>query len=194
MSKPRLTYFNGRGLAEVARLIFVDSGVEYEDRRLEDIKDLKESGALVYGQVPLLETAEVKLVQSNTINRYLARVHGLNGDTAVDAAKIDQLVDGVGDLRSGWYRQKTEEEKETYKKDRVPFFLKSFEKQLGSGPFLLGQKLSWGDLVLFVTTENISTLFGAKLEDYPVLKAHFERVAARPNIAAWLKKRPVTSF
>jgi hypothetical protein len=27
--KPKLIYFSGRGLAEVARLIFADKGVEY---------------------------------------------------------------------------------------------------------------------------------------------------------------------
>lgn len=38
-SKYRLTYFNGRGRAEVIRLLFAISGVEFEDRRLERIAD-----------------------------------------------------------------------------------------------------------------------------------------------------------
>ena len=65
--KPKLTYFNGRGLAEVARLIFAEAGASYEVRIVrqeagsflvpgrplggdEEIKD-----QLLYGQVPRLE-------------------------------------------------------------------------------------------------------------------------------------------
>lgn len=31
----KLTYFNGRGLAEIIRLIFAQAGVDYEDIRIE---------------------------------------------------------------------------------------------------------------------------------------------------------------
>jgi glutathione S-transferase len=31
----KLTYFNGRGRAEVSRLVLAQAGVEYEDKRLE---------------------------------------------------------------------------------------------------------------------------------------------------------------
>ena len=31
----KLTYFNGRGRAEVSRLILAHAGVEYEDKRVE---------------------------------------------------------------------------------------------------------------------------------------------------------------
>lgn len=44
MSKPVLTYFNGRGRAEVARWIFAAEGVEYEDKRMsEGWQELKPS-------------------------------------------------------------------------------------------------------------------------------------------------------
>src|SRR4051794_34472014 len=72
--KPKLTYFNGRGLAEATRLLFHDAGVEFDDVRLEDITALK--GDLIYGQVPLLEWGNVRLVQSVTIARFVARVLG----------------------------------------------------------------------------------------------------------------------
>ena len=35
MSTYKLTYFNMRGRAEVARLLFIKNGVEYEDIRVE---------------------------------------------------------------------------------------------------------------------------------------------------------------
>jgi glutathione S-transferase len=35
MSQYKLTYFNARGRAEIARLLFVVSGVPYQDHRIE---------------------------------------------------------------------------------------------------------------------------------------------------------------
>lgn len=35
MSKYELIYFNGRGRAEVARLLFAENGADYTDNRLE---------------------------------------------------------------------------------------------------------------------------------------------------------------
>lgn len=35
MPSYKLTYFNGKGRAEVTRLIFAQAGVEYEDVRIE---------------------------------------------------------------------------------------------------------------------------------------------------------------
>ena len=35
MAKLKLTYFNGRGRGEPARLILAQAGVEYEDNRIE---------------------------------------------------------------------------------------------------------------------------------------------------------------
>ena len=36
MSNYKLTYFNGRGRAELSRLIFAAAGVEFEDERIND--------------------------------------------------------------------------------------------------------------------------------------------------------------
>lgn len=38
-------------------------------------------------------------MQSNTIVRHLGRRHGLYGGSRAEAAAIDQLLDGVEDLR-----------------------------------------------------------------------------------------------
>ena len=39
MPKYKLNYFNGKGLAEVSRLLFAYAGVEYEDNRFKDRDD-----------------------------------------------------------------------------------------------------------------------------------------------------------
>jgi hypothetical protein len=93
-----LTYFDGRGLGEIPRLLLHEAGVKFEDRRLKDIAPLK--GELPFGQVPLYQEGDFKLVQSQTIARYIARTHNLYGKDAKESAQIDLVVDGVGDLRT----------------------------------------------------------------------------------------------
>ena len=36
MPEYKLTYYNGKGLAELPRLLFVYAGVQYEDNRMKD--------------------------------------------------------------------------------------------------------------------------------------------------------------
>lgn len=69
-----LTPSLGRGLAEIPRLLLAEAGVQYTDKRVEKIDDFK--ATLPFGQVPLYEEANgVRLVQSQTIARYIARTH-----------------------------------------------------------------------------------------------------------------------
>lgn len=93
-----LTYFDGRGLGEIPRLLLHEAGVKFEDRRLKDIAALKPE--LPFGQVPLYQEGDFKLVQSQAIARYIARTHNLYGKDAHEAAQIDSVIDGVNDLRT----------------------------------------------------------------------------------------------
>ena len=54
-----------------------------------------------FGQVPVLEVDGKVLAQSITIARYLAREHGLAGETSWDQAIADQYVDNLSDLAAG---------------------------------------------------------------------------------------------
>jgi len=201
--KPKLTYFAGRGRAETTRLLFHDAGIEFDDVRLSDVTPLKPE--LLYGQVPLLEWGGVRLVQSVTIARFVARVTGHYGESAVEGAKIDQLLDGIIDhhAAAGAIRQHpegSEERKKATEKflaEAVPRFYGAFEKQIkaSGGAFLLGQKLSLGDVALFNLLDNNKVNFPQiNLDSYPALKKLAADVAARPKIAAWLAKRPNTPF
>ncbi|VDL65977.1 unnamed protein product [Nippostrongylus brasiliensis] len=93
MVKYKLTYFNGRGLAEAARQLFILADQEYEDVRLtrEEFAALKPN--LPFGQVPILEIDGHEIAQSKTICRYLANIFGFAGKDAVESAIIDSLAD-----------------------------------------------------------------------------------------------------
>jgi len=93
--------FAGRGLAEIVRLTLAQAGVAYDDVRVDDISSLK--GKLPFGQVPFYEEGDFQLSQSITIARYIARQSGLYGKDAKEAAQIDLILDGLGDVRSKAY-------------------------------------------------------------------------------------------
>jgi len=102
----KITYFNLRGRAELARLVLHQAGVSFEDYRFGPgewptakpskfiilfnfIHFFKKFYLLIqmficiidmpFGQVPVLEEDGKMLAQSITIARYLARQHGLAG-------------------------------------------------------------------------------------------------------------------
>ena len=50
------------------------------------------------GQLPLLEVEGETLAQSVAIARYLARQHGLAGNTEIAAAQADMVIDSLADI------------------------------------------------------------------------------------------------
>jgi glutathione S-transferase len=57
MVQYKLNYFNGRGRAELVRLVFAAAGQEYEDVRFEREQWPEHKNKSPTGQVPFLEVA-----------------------------------------------------------------------------------------------------------------------------------------
>jgi len=199
-----LTYFNGRGLGEIPRLLLKEAGVEFEDRRVEKLDELKASDVLAFGQVPLYEEVAphgtFRIVQSQAIARHIARQHHLYGNSPHDSAKIDLIVDGLRDI---FVAERTASKgddaaKAAFKTDALPKWLGHFEKLLhsnGQGQgYFVGDSLSWADIATFHTFWTLSQLYPGSLEAFPLLKAHLARIGSRPRIDAWVKARPQTQF
>jgi len=195
-SKPTLTYFNGRGRAEISRMILAEAGVEYDDVRVTDHTVLQDK--LPFGQLPLYEEGNFKMVQSISIARYLARKYGLGGKNEHDAAHADMIVDGIVDLNVARNSAKTEEEKANVVKVTLPKWLGFFEALLkknheGKGHFV-GENLTYADILMLIAIDNVNAGAPGLIDSYPLLKDLRERVACRPRIAAWIAKRPQTNF
>jgi len=197
MGKMKLTYFGIRGLAENARLLLEDNGVEYEDHRLKDNEWAELKPKMQFGQVPCLEDGDFQLVQSGAIQRYLARKlgKGLYGANDKEAAYIDMCFDGVTDLRQKYatliYRSGfTDEEKKTFLTETLPAELEKFEKLLKSkdngSHFLNGSHICLADYALFEILDCVHVLCEKCLDKYPALKAYHARVAERPHLKTYL--------
>lgn len=191
-------------------MLFKQAGVDFEDVRIEreawpSIKDEQPLKAL-----PVLEINGKKVCQSAAIARYLAKEFGLMGATNKDQFRIDELQETYADIMKELikiYYEKDEEKKKemttAFVKDTLPKFLDFFEMRLkenndGSG-FYVGDELSLGDLVLYNGLSTIQ-LFASKegildtLQSRPLLQAHYDRIAAQPKIADWIKHRPQTEM
>jgi len=198
MSKPVLTYFNGRGRAELSRLILADAKVDYVDSRIDDHAALKAEGKLAYGQLPLYEEGNWRIVQSITIARYLARKHGYYGKTDKEGAEADLIIDGVIDMNAARFAAKTDEEKAKVEKEVIPKWLDAFtailQKNHEGKQWFVGDNITFADLSVFNALGNLVNTFPHALDHHQLLTAHSERVAARPNIAAWLSSRPKSAW
>ncbi|XP_002731493.1 S-crystallin SL11-like [Saccoglossus kowalevskii] len=204
MPNYKLHYFDIRGRAEPCRLILAAAEVDYEDIRIpiKNWPEEKASGKYPLGQLPCMEVNGVMLAQSRAIARFLANEHGLAGKTSLDKARADIVVDTLGDLSPHMVKmvkekdatKKAELEKE-YASTTLQACYKNLEKLLisnnGGDGFFVGDELTWADLVFMNTTE-IPITGHASLDEFPKLKALYERVKAQPKIADWIAKRPET--
>jgi len=204
----KLIYFNGRGRAEIVRLVFAEAGVDYTDERIERTAwpgTLK--AETPFGQLPVLEVDGKKLCQSNTCARYLARQFKLAGKTELEQAQADMIVDCLEDstkpiLTFMFEKDETKkaELKKKYVEEQLPQFLTQLEALLksnhGGDKFFVGDDRTWADLAFinFVGWTAMATGGADTLASHGKLKALKARVEALPKIHAWLAKRPNTEF
>jgi len=204
----KLTYFDGRGRGEIIRLTFAASGVPYEDIRIPRDQWPAYKDSTPFGQIPVLEVDGVKLCQSNTCARYIARTHKLAGKTELEHAQADMVVDCLEDstkpiLSFAFEKDETKkaEGKKKYNDEQLPSFLTHLEKLLtsnkGGDKYFVGDALTWADLA-FINFVGWTAMGGTDpahvLDKYPKLKALKDRVEKEPKVAAWLAKRPKTEF
>ena len=201
MSSYKLTYFNARGRAEGARLVFAQAGVEYEDKRvtMEEWAQLKPSTPT--GQLPILEVDGRALYGSGPICRFLGERFGLGGSNDLENAEIAGFIDFFNDFLLNafpLFMEKDEAKKAELKKNieekEIPKYMGVMEKIASSstGDYIFGEKLTYADLGFLYGISVFENLFPKILEGRPGLTKVKETVESLPNIARWLKERPPT--
>jgi glutathione S-transferase len=205
MSTYKLIYFNGRGRAEVSRLIFAAAGKKYEDARFEREQWPTLKSQTPLGQVPVLEVDGVKLPQSISIARFLAKQFNLAGKDNFEQAKVDAVVDTIGDLMAAFLPARREEN-ETKKQELIKKFqteelpkhlqnLENLAKLYGNGgAFFVGNTLTWADLFFYDIGETLLGIDATGLDKNQWLKKNRAEVEKQPKIAEYLKNRPKTPF
>lgn len=208
MANYKLTYFNIKGRAEVARFIFAQAGVKYEDKRIEKEEWPALKPNTPVGSLPILEVDGKQLTGSLVINRFLAERFNLAGSNDIENAEIAGIIDVLGDftLRMIALRFEKDEERNAQLKKKlveedIPKYWGILEgmckKNNSDQGWIYGNKPTYADLTICVTLElMLKGLPLTFLENFPAvaeLKAAVE-TETLPNIAEWLKNRPETNL
>jgi glutathione S-transferase len=191
-------------LTEPIRYIFAYADVKYDDIRIEKESWPELKPTTPWGQIPILEFEGQTLAQSTAIMRYLARKFKLTGSSELDAARCDELIDALADLRAEWRKffmapdeEKKAELKKAFLEVHAPKYLGKFDNIVKSNPSgkLVGDSVTWTDLVVACSIEGLEkTVDPDLLKDYPNLKSLKDAVNDIPQIKAWREKRPETAM
>ena len=179
--------------------------MEYEDKRLtsEQWTELKPKSPT--GVLPVLEVDGKMYPGSGPIARFVAERYGVAGTNDLENLEIAGIVDTIGDCQSKlWpaFFEKNETRKAELMKEaretHIPKCLGILEKLAGAnnsaGGWLCGPKVTYADLTFFVVSGYISKAAPDVFDKYPALKKLITSIENLPNIAKWLKERPVTDF
>uniref|UniRef100_A0AC35FQ06 Glutathione S-transferase n=1 Tax=Panagrolaimus sp. PS1159 TaxID=55785 RepID=A0AC35FQ06_9BILA len=202
MPEIKLVYFNVRGLGECARLILRHANVDFKDEQVthEQWPELKSKTKT--GKLPYLEYDGHLILESNAINRFLAKKHNLAGKDDYEQAHVDGIADVQKDFMyavapyymavMGYGPGNPDELKKEHLENNLARFLpmySNFLKESKSG-FMAPSGLTWVD---FVITEYLTTLlnFDSKiLDNHKDIKDYIERVHNVPQLKDYYANRP----
>ncbi|KAJ6646585.1 Glutathione S-transferase Mu 3 [Pseudolycoriella hygida] len=206
---PVLGYWNVRGLTSPIRNLLHFTETEYEEKlygfRDEERKEWladKSTLDLDFPNLPYYIDGNVKLTQSTAILRYLGRKFNLIGDNEEQTQRLDLAEQQAVDLRMGlirlvYFSSNFTQSKEDYLK-MLPGLIKEFSKFLGSNKWVLGEKITYVDFLLYDALD-FNRLFDAKsFEGVDIVNAYLTRFESIPQINAYMtggeyKKLPIFS-
>ncbi len=161
---------------------------------------------------PFLKAGKLIIGQTANILLYLGPRHGLAPRNEAGRIWVNQLQLTIADFVTEihdthhpiagalyYHQQKAEARRRTkiFRAERMPKFLGYFEQVLsGAGKrrrYMAGNTLSYADLSVFQLIAGLRYAFPKTMKrlepDYPGLVGLHDRIAARPNIAAYLASK-----
>ena len=193
--------------AEVSRLALFIGDIPFVNVHpsREEFAEMKESGVLTFGQVPVLKVDGKVIAQTGAIARFCGKLSGLypTEDHFV-AAKVDEVIDAATDisnLMSPTMREKDPETKLALRKSlaegKLPQWLGYLERCLevnSSSEFFVTDRLTIADLAIWRLLGWLSggILDGIPkdiMEPFPLLKKHFDTVGSIPKVQQWMSKQ-----
>jgi glutathione S-transferase len=213
-----------QGRGEFVRLALEEAGVPYVDvarqkkgmsptmRSIDPSKEVRASFA-----PPVLRAGELLIGQTANILMFIGARHGLAPRSEAGRLWCNELQLTIADVVAEahdthhpiavdkYYEEQMKEAKARSKNfcaERIPKYLEYFEQVLqnnpGRGHYMAGSRISYVDLSLFQLISGLRYAFPktmAKLEpQWPGLVELHGLVAARPNIAAYLRSKRRIAF
>jgi len=205
-----------QGRGEFVRLALEEAGADYVDvarrkggmAKLQRLMEPKVSPRPPFAP-PFLKTGALLIAQTANILLFLGPRHGLAPKGEAGRLWVHQLQLTVADLvteahdthhpiaASLYYEDQKPEARraaECFIRERMPKYLGYFESILakgGKGSYLAGRTVSYADLSVFQVVEGLRYAFpkamSALERKLPRVIALHDRIAARPNISAYLR-------
>jgi len=202
-----------QGRGEYVRLALEEAGADYLDAARKGngigtmMKMMEQNAGTPPFAPPFLKAGKLVIGQTANILLYLGSRHGLAPKTEAGKLWVHQLQLTIADLvleihdthhplgPSLYYedqRVPAKKRTEEFWKERVPKYLGYFEELLkaNGGSYVTGRRISYVDLSLFQIVEGLRYAFPRRMaafeDDIPGLVGLHDRVAARPNIKAYL--------
>jgi glutathione S-transferase len=176
---------------------------------LEKFLDDEKLAAAPYAP-PFLKAGKLIIGQTANILLYLGPRHGLTPRNEAGRIWVNQLQLTIADFVTEihdthhpigsslyYHQQKAEARRRTknFRSERMPKFLGYFEQALSAtgNRYMAGNRLSYADLSVFQLIAGLRYAFPKTMKrlepDYPGLTGMHDRIAARPNIAAYLASK-----
>jgi len=191
MGKLTLTYWPLRGLCKPIEWILEYAGVEHDISRIfEYEKWLQEKATLPldYPNLPHIVDGDVRMSESIAICKYLARKHDLMPKTEAETITADIAEGAVHDFKMLFFTLMFNPSYDTEKKaypDKLKAKLGQFEQVLGKRPWLVGDRVTWLDFVLYESLDVNVMFVPGILDDFPRVAAYKAKIDALPRIAAY---------
>jgi len=195
---PTLGYWAIRGMAEPLRYLLHYTGTAFEDKQYTCgegpafCKDTwlneKNNLGLEFPNLPYYIDGDLKITESAAIHGHIARKHGLAGACEKDFIRLDVAAGIMRDLGKEMdmlvYGADFETKKDAYIA-ALPTKVEKVSKLLGPGNYLLGDKISFNDFVLFELLEMFRNMVPDCTSAHQNLTAFHTRIEALPAIAKY---------
>lgn len=187
------------------RLACLLGGLEFDDDRFEFAQFPEIKQTTPYLAVPVMSVDGKSFAQSNALLRYIGKETGLYPECSKQALQVDEVVDTLEDFLQCCFRYRGKD-KDMLKEERVklaendfPRYIGGLEKRLatfGDGPYVIGDKVSIGDVVLVNNVNNFKSGFldfvdKDMFESYPRIMEIYQKVMNEPKVVEWYKKHPI---
>jgi glutathione S-transferase len=188
------------------RLALTIGGISFTDNRLDYAKfqDLKASGELPFGSVPVLSVDGTVASQSAAILRYCGKLAGLypKGNDAL-ALGIDEFCDGIDDALGGVRKSREPKDRAEWAETGAVRYFGALDaiakKNAESETWVCGPHLSTADLALYGVIGLFKDGFydgvpADVMDKFPRLMASFNGVHSHAKVVEWNKAHPWKTF
>ncbi|XP_015783113.1 glutathione S-transferase Mu 1 [Tetranychus urticae] len=207
---PVIGYFRVRGVGEPIILTLKQAKAAYNLRiyKLGDAPDYDKSEwlnekyklGLDFPNVPYYIDGDIKITQSLAILRHVGRVNDLAPRTELETIRSDIFEQGAFEILDScwptWYA-KSDQEFEERRPGLVSYLVEKLthtSNALGSNKFVLGDRVTYVDFLLYSTLDYIRLFKPSLLDPHANLKQFLDRIEALPEINKYLKSEDYYRF